>query len=824
MLARSITKTVKYLIRPLALFLCALFSVSAFGQASPKDKWIRLKTPNFNLIGNAGEKDMRLVATRLEQFRTAFGSIFPQAKMTSSIPSNVVVFKSSSSYNPYRPKRGDGKPDEGIAGYFQAGEDVNYITLSAGGERADTFGTIFHEYVHSLMNNTFGKSSVPPWFNEGLAEYYQTFEIQDDQKVALGNLQEVHLQLLQQVKLIPLKQFFAVDNYSLHQNGGHSRSIFYAQAWALMHYLIQGNGGANLGSLNKFLQQVLNNVDPEKAFQSAFGMDYATMERALRKYVEQRTFVRTIVTFQNKLVFDDKFAVSPLSEAQANAYLGDLLYHTHEYPDAEAHLVRSLELEPGLSMAHTSLGLVKMRQRNFADARKFLEKAIADDAGNHFAHYNYAYALSREGMDEFGFVTKYEPDTLRKMLASLKRSIQLEPDFPESYRLLAFVTLTSGENLDEAVSAIRKGMSLQPGNQNYAMMLAQVYMRQKKFDEARAVVDRLSKTADDEQIRRAAAQMRDSLDQYFAAVKSSEKEMEELRSGKLTGGRPPVILKRGSMTAEEFAKIEQDRVMRNLNSIIAKPEEGEQQALGSIEKVECRDGQVFYSARTKDGPLLLTSKDFQSLRMEILHEGTTNVSVGCDSDLKGQLIAITYRPAAAPGANSRSVLTGLSFVPNDFRFMTAEEMKERPYIIVEGGPPTDTARNSEQSAQEIADMERKRREMILEQIEKAMRRPLDGEVRVMGTLQKVECSGSTAFYNILSGIATLRLRVPEDHKKVTIMAFTQEAAGAQFQCGSSLPNVSAVVTYRPGTESRSKVAGELVAVEFVPKSFVLPAN
>ncbi|MEK7856689.1 MAG: hypothetical protein AAB288_11410, partial [Acidobacteriota bacterium] len=68
----------------------------------------------------------------------------------------------------------------------------------------------------------------------------------------------------------------------------------------------------------------------------------------------------------------------------------------------------------------------------------------------------------------------------------------------------------------------------------------------------------------------------------------------------------------------------------------------------------------------------------------------------------------------------------------------------------------------------------------------------------------------------------LRLKVPEDHNKITIMAFTQDAAGAQFQCGTSLPNVSAIITYMPGKEKKS--AGELVAVEFVPKSFVLPAN
>jgi len=115
---------------------------------------------------------------------------------------------------------------------------VNYITLSTEGEDAETYGTIFHEYVHFIIDTNFGKSEVPPWFNEGLAEYYQTFMIEGDQKAKLGLPQSGHLQLLQQNKLIPLETLFKISNYALHQNANHSRSVFYAQSWALIHYLV----------------------------------------------------------------------------------------------------------------------------------------------------------------------------------------------------------------------------------------------------------------------------------------------------------------------------------------------------------------------------------------------------------------------------------------------------------------------------------------------------------------------------------------------------------------------------------------------------------
>src|SRR5437899_263815 len=142
--------------------------------AAARDQWLQVRSKNFNLIGNASEKNIRRVATRLEQFRETFRQVLGGANVSSPIPTNVVVFQNESSYTPFKPKRADGKIDTFVAGYFQPGEDVNYITLSAEGENANSFGLIFHEYVHFIVNTTFGKTEVPPWFNEGLAEYYQS--------------------------------------------------------------------------------------------------------------------------------------------------------------------------------------------------------------------------------------------------------------------------------------------------------------------------------------------------------------------------------------------------------------------------------------------------------------------------------------------------------------------------------------------------------------------------------------------------------------------------------------------------------------------------
>src|SRR5688500_6181622 len=364
------------------LFLLALIFLPE--SVSAKDDWLQVRSKNFNLIGNAGEKDIRKVATKLEQFRESFRLLFTNTNVNSPIPTNVVVFKNSGSYKPFKPKRADGKIDEFIAGYFQPGEDVNYITLSTGGEIADVYGTIFHEYVHFVIDTNFGKSDVPPWFNEGLAEYYQTFEIVEDQKVKLGLPQGNHLAFLQQNQLIPLGTFFNVSNQALAHNANHSRSIFYAQAWALIHYLVQ-SGKAD--GMSKFLTLTMANKPAEQAFQEAFAIAYAQMEKDLRKYVEKRSYNYHALTFKNKLVFDTDMRTLPMTDAESNAYLGDLLYRIRREEDAEPLLRSALSVQPDMSMANTSLGMIKIRQRKYDEAKVFLERAIAQDAKSHLALY-----------------------------------------------------------------------------------------------------------------------------------------------------------------------------------------------------------------------------------------------------------------------------------------------------------------------------------------------------------------------------------------------------------------------------------------------------
>ena len=804
----------------LALSLALLIGLFCCGTASAKDEWIQVRSKNFFLVGNASEKDIRKVDTRLEEFRETLRQLFQKISFVSSVPTNVVVFKSDSAYKPFKPKRADGKTDNFLAGYFQPGEDVNYITLSTERDDIETFSVIFHEYVHSIVNTNYGKSNVPAWFNEGLAEYYSTFAIEDDQKVKLGLPLGRHVKLLQGSKLIPLDTLFNISNRQLPETGDHSRSIFYAESWALIHYLIFNEKS---DALYRFLNALLKGEPAETSFKDAFQISYADLEKALQKYVGQSSFMYREFTFKEKLNFDSGTKVAPLTESESNTYLGDLLYHSDRADEAEPYLLNALKLDAGSSLANTTLGMVKLHQRQFADATKYLEAAIKEDQHNHLAYYWYARLLSRKASDEFGYVNKFPAETASKMRDALKKAIAIDPGFTDSYELLAYVDTVNDEDLDDALSAMQTALKFQPGNQQYSLRIADIYARQRKFADALGIAEKVAKTTDDAELKQRAESMMSSLRQ----VQEYNDRASAMRAaGRPTSGSSPT-LRRGAPerepSPEEIEKVQKAAELRSVNGLLRKSHDGETRTLGHIQKIDCKARPVAFLIKTPSESFTLTSNDFSSLEVNLFTQMAGSMQVGCDADLSAVDAVITYKPSAGGAAsNKRGELVSLEFVSPDFRFLSAAEMEEpaAQTIIVETDDATRPPPIVISQTTAPVDLDQTRREMILAAIKNALHKPAAGEKREMGFLDKIECSSKGVFMILRTPTATLRL-LNASPQTLPIKLFTPDLEGVQFGCGVKPIEIPAVFVYKDAPDSKAKTAGAIVSLDFVPKSFVL---
>ena len=628
----------------LAAVLFLLFITPLGYPVAARDTWTSVRSKNFTLIGNASDKEIRQVALRLEQFREVFAHLFTKINFNSPVSTTVIVFKNDASYRPF-------KPNANVAGYFQAGQDVNYITLTTEtrGDQ-DPFNVIFHEYTHLLVNNTVG--NVPVWFNEGLAEYYSTFSISDDRKIAVGKPIADHVFLLRENKMLPLRTLFKVDQQSPYYNERDKQSIFYAESWALMHYLILGNNGQRVRQMNQFVGLMDANVAMEQAFQQAFQMSFENMEKELREYIKRDRYPIITAELAQKLAVGAEMQSAPITEAEALGYLGDLLLHSNR-TDAEGYLQKALALDDKLAMANASMGMLRVRQGKIDEARRSLERAATANSQNYLIHYYYAFALSREGMDGTQIVSGYAPETVTRIREELKQAIQLRPDYPESYRLLAFVNLVTGTQLDESIEMLKHAQVTSPGRSDLAFMLAQVYVRKEDYKTARQILERLSGNNGDPRIRQEAQAM-------LRRLVSREEQMtrDEAVRDSVGANGPPRL--------RESTVVEPRDPDSYLREVLRKPDEGEKQVQGMLVRIECDAKGITFIVKLDDRMLKLRTDSFEHLQI-VTFATDVGREITCGPRKPENAVVVCFTPTTDPKVKFDGIMKSLEFVPKDFK-------------------------------------------------------------------------------------------------------------------------------------------------------------
>lgn len=651
----------KRFVFPLAVTLCVLAVVSQLTPVSAKDKWISVRTKNFLMVGNTGEKEIKDVALKLEQFRAVFTRLFPNMVFNTPVPTTVVVFKSQSSFAPF-------KPGANTAGYFQAGSDVNYIALTTelnGGE--DAFSVIFHEYTHLLVKNTF--ENAPLWFNEGLAEYYSTFKITEDRKVAIGRAIGNHVYLLRGNKMLPLKTLFEVDHQSAHYNESKKQGIFYAQSWALMHYLLVGKTG-HVEPLTKFLQLKNENVPLDQAFQQSFGMPFETMEKDLRNYIKQDRYNLIQGHFERKLELDTNTEVTPLTEAEAQAYLGDLLLHSNR-KDAYTYLEKALKLDPNLGMAHASLGMAYFREGKVDEARASLARAVATNSQNYLAHYYYAFTLSRQTPDGER-VSGYSPEISAKIKTHLEQAIKLRPDYLESYNLLAFVSLITGQELTEAIESLKQALKISPGREDFTFTLAQLYARVGEYKASRQMLEQVTKSPNaDDYLRQHSASLLRQIQQIEESAGTFDQLKQPARSN---GDGPPRLVNGGADTMASNTTASQPEPTpapptdpsRYLREVLRAPAAGETQLQGKLLRLECDAKGITFVIQTDSGLLRLHTANFDDIELTT-YDTNVKGEISCGERKPVNVVVVCYLPNTDKKIKADGLLKSIEFVPDDFK-------------------------------------------------------------------------------------------------------------------------------------------------------------
>ncbi len=460
------------------LFLLAASPLPAGAQA---DTWLKVSTPHFSVISNASEKDARRTALQFERMRSVFARVLPDANMDAATPIVVLAVEDKKSFEALEPAAYLGRGQINIVGLFLHVPEKNYVLILLNAPGQHPYAPIYHEYAHFVQSRT--AQWMPLWLSEGWAEFYQTAEILDNE-VVVGKLDTGMWQLLQRTPLLPLATLLAIDPHSPYYHEEDKGSIFYAESWALTHYLKMKDARDGTHRVQDYLDLVHKNADSVAAAIQAFG-DLTQLQAELHKSIMDEDFQLQHVAGTTD-VDESSFTVSTLTQTQADTVRGDFLAYDQRDIEARILLERVLHDDPSNISARESMGLIAFRQGNFAEARRWYEQALKLDAEDLIANYYFAGAVIK-GSDDAATRARAE--------SSLRTAIRLNPSFaPANYALGLLLTM-QGRNYDEARHWLQRASDMDPGNVEFRIDYANVLIRMNKNKEADAVLELALKMA-----------------------------------------------------------------------------------------------------------------------------------------------------------------------------------------------------------------------------------------------------------------------------------------------------------------------------------------
>jgi len=554
---------------PLSVSLVALLFCVPFSSAA-EPPWLEIHSTHFTVITDAGEKKGREVALRFEQMRAVFATLLSKDRLNESRPLTILAFKNDKSYYQLAPLH-QGQPID-APGFLLSGEDQDFIALNLFEE--EPWRAVAHDFAIRLLN--FNYPPAQGWFDEGLAEYFSSIQVNDKEveiggdpelqpsvkEDLVGNQLETHpskslTELLAAQVWLTLPDLFTMK-HDPSRNEGTRHTLYYAESWAVMHYLLHEH---KLPETGAYFGLALNQRLPvEDAIPQAYGMSSAQLEKAVKDYFHAQSGLQAAVDDARKTGIDpaqssavarsgqtDRFPVpvgpedsvitaKPFPEPDARALYAAVQLRIPERREFGLKTLSDLATTPteadkkaeakptkrtgedeeqlpsysiGSPLAHRFLAWDYIEHNEFEKAFAEINDAASLNPRDMWLRYYLSLAKYRMAQAKHADMMG-----LANMMLDLKAVLEWNPEMADAYDLLA-VARNSGGSSTAAMQAERAAMNLSPRNEQYVFHLAEIYVSAKKWDAAGSLLDRLKSSANPQ----IAAQARELLTQAGAERK-----------------------------------------------------------------------------------------------------------------------------------------------------------------------------------------------------------------------------------------------------------------------------------------------------------------
>ena len=466
--------------RRFAFFFILAATLCSHALAAP-DQWVQVSSQHFTVITDSNDNQARHILDQFERMRWVFHALFPKSNVDPPLPITVIATKNQKEFQSLEPAAYLAKGQLALGGLFLRAPDKNYILLRLDTQDEHPFAAIYHEYTHLQFSDAL--EWMPLWLNEGFAEFFQDTEIRDgDALVGVPSVDDILY--LRQNRLLPLATLFKVDANSPYYHEEQKGSVFYAESWALTHYLEVRDHDKRTNQVGAYMSLVSQHEDPVTAAEKAFG-DLKQLQSALEGYIRNDSYTHFILSSAAAPLDEASYKSKNLTQAEADAIRADFLVYVRRTQDARSILDQVLKSDPDNVQAHETMGFLAFQDGDRESARKWYEQAVKLDSQSFLANYYFA-VMSMNGDDSL-----HDP----RIEASLRAANRLNPAFAPAYDQLAALFTMRHENLPEAHMLTLQAVELDPANLSYRINAASVLETMGRYGDAVAVLRNAVKLA-----------------------------------------------------------------------------------------------------------------------------------------------------------------------------------------------------------------------------------------------------------------------------------------------------------------------------------------
>lgn len=440
-------------------------------------KWRVYRSPAFELFSRASESNSRSVLRNLEVMRSVF---FQFLELSPRDPTEVSIyfFKSDSHFQAYASPNYNLGKDYHLIGEYRKFPDRDVLTLSQEAGLEASRWVVYSNLAKSLLQTTGGRA--PSWLSQGLGMFFGTFECSGD-RVLLGEPDALRRRLVSENPTMDVEQLFVVEEGRSAFPAQEVANLFHAKSWVLLHYWYCGQSEVPLSAVNRFVRFALDPRhadDPAQiraAFEDAFKMDYAEMNRRVTRYMRKGRFTARRLPLPT-VAAADSYPVQAPEPAEMRERLAELLLRMRRDPAAKFVLLEAMR-GPRAARAAEALGNEAAGDRDDRLAQDYWTRAIEAGTTNSAVLSLVARLQFARWFSNFDYYFRLPADKTAELRRLLARCVAQAPEHLEYYEMLAWIESAAPEPFIPNVNLVQGKFPSLPNPARTLVPLALIRVR-----------------------------------------------------------------------------------------------------------------------------------------------------------------------------------------------------------------------------------------------------------------------------------------------------------------------------------------------------------